>query len=759
VDSGENKKVRRLICLALALVTIGIYWRVHGFDFVNYDDPDYVTENAMVKAGLTFKGIAWAFTHTYSSNWHPLTWISLMLDCQIFGLHAGGPHVVNVLFHTANAILLFLLLVRLTGAQWRSAIVAGLFAWHPLHVESVAWISERKDVLSTFFGLLSLLAYVRYVKESNAQNSKSKAWFITAVVLFALSLMAKPMLVTLPCLMLLLDFWPLQRVENTGWRTFISPQFGRLAREKWPWFALVVASILVTLRAQAAAMVPTKGLPLYPRILNATQSYFWYLEKLFWPTNLAVFYPMDHERLIVRFVVGTLLLALITCFAIVTIRRRPFLIFGWLWFVGTLVPVIGLVQVGAQSSADRYDYVPSIGIFIAVVWLAYELLKGSTRKLAIGGVAAGIVSASLAVATVFQVGYWKNSITLFSHALNVTTDNDIALNNLGVVYFEAGRYSDAMKMYRLAMEINPATAEVHKNIGLVLAKTGKPDEALREYEETVRLEPENAEFQILLAENLASRGKNEEALAHFSEAARLKPQNALYQNDLAVALVAIGKRAEAMPHYLRAVQLEPSKAEYQNNFATALVRAGDPRAAEQHYRTAIEDDPKFAESHSNLGALLFIRQEFGEAAAQYSEAIRLNPTSAGIRFNAALAFLKVHRTDDAMAQFKEATRLRPDWAEPLNAEAWTLATSSDDKVRNGAEAVKLAEKAAELTSRQVPAILNTLAAAYAEVGRFDDAIATANQAVELAQHANQTNMVAKITREIALYKSHTPLRE
>jgi tetratricopeptide (TPR) repeat protein len=759
VDLRENKSTRQLIYLALALVTIGIYWQVHGFDFINYDDPDYVTQNTMVKAGVTFKGILWAFTHTYASNWHPLTWISHMIDCQLFGLHAGGPHMVNVLFHTANALLLFLLLYRLTGAQWRSAIVAGLFAWHPLHVESVAWISERKDVLSTFFGLLSLLAYVRHVKESSTQIPKSKAWYIWALIFFALSLMAKPMLVTLPCLMLLLDFWPLQRIENAGWRTFVSRPFILLVREKWPWFLLVVVSVLVTLRAQVEAMVPTAGLPLLPRLLNATQSYFWYLEKLFWPANLTVFYPMDREHLIVRFAAGTLVLVLISGFALATIKRRPFFIFGWLWFVGTLIPVIGIVQVGAQSRADRYGYIPSIGIFIAVVWLAYEFLKGSKQKLAIGGVAVGIVCISLAATTVLQARYWKNTITLFSHALDVTNDNDIALNILGMALFDEGRYSDALKFCRLAIAINPGTADFHKNLGLVLAKTGKPDDALHEYEEAVRLEPKKAEFQIFLAETLATRGKNEEALIHFEEAARLKPENAIYQNDLAVALVALGKRAEAMPHYLRAVQLEPSNAKYQNNFATALVRAGDPAAAEQHYRAAIKNDPTFAESHSNLGALLFIRQQFSEAAAQYSDAIRLNPTNAGIRFNAALAFLKVHRTDEALAQFNEASRLRPDWAEPLNAEAWTLATSNDEKVRNGAEAVKLAEKAAEISSRQVPAILNTLAAAYAEVGRFDDAIATATQAVELAKHANQTNLVAKIERALTLYKAHTPLRE
>lgn len=759
MDFSDSKKNRRLICLALALAAAGIYWQVHGFDFVNYDDPDYVTENPMVRAGLTFKGIGWAFTHFTLSNWHPLTWISYMLDCQLFGVNAGGPHVENVLFHAANAILLFLLLYQLTHAQWRSAIVAALFALHPLHVESVAWISERKDVLSTFFGLLSLMAYVRYANELKVQSPKSKVAYTWALIFFALSLLAKPMLVTLPFLMLLLDFWPLQRVENSGWRTFLTPPFAKLAREKWPWFALVAVSCATTLFAQNGAAATTAHFPMKWRLFNATESYFWYFEKTFWPTKLAVFYPMEHNRPIGLFLIAIVFLALVTIAAVATIKRRPFLLVGWLWFLGTLVPVIGLVQVGSQSTADRYSYVPMIGLLIAIIWLAHDWFIDSKAKIIAGGIAATVVLVVLAIATVFQIQYWKNSVTLFSHALAVTHDNDTALNNLGAAFYELGRNEDALKMYQLALGIDPSAADVHKNVGLVLAKTGKPDEALFQYQEAVRLNPNSAELQNFLAETLTTRGNKDEALGHYSEAVRLMPANAQYQNDLAVALVGVGKKTEALPHYQQAVWLDPSNARYQNNFATALARAGDGTGAVQHYAAAIRADPKFAEAYSNLGGLLALHHEFNDALAQYSEAVRLSPTNATIRFNTGLVLVKLGRTDEAIVQFTEAARLRPDWPDPLNAAAWALATSDNEKNRNGAEAVKFAEKAADLTGRQQTAALNTLAAAYAEVGRFDDAVATANQALDIAQRAGQTGLIEKIQEAITLYKAHTPLRE
>jgi tetratricopeptide (TPR) repeat protein len=759
VDFSGDKKKRALICLTLALATLGVYWQVHNFGFVNYDDPDYVTENSMVKRGLTVSGIIWAFTHFYASNWHPLTWISHMLDCQLFGLNAGGPHLVNVFLHTANAILLFLLLHRLTGAQWRSAIVAAVFALHPLHVESVAWISERKDVLSTFFGLLSLLAYVGYVHKSSAGNPKSTVRYVMALVFFALGLLAKPMLVTLPFLMLLLDFWPLQRVENSGWRTFFTRQYRKLALEKWPWFALVAGSCAATLVAQKQVAATTASFPVGWRLVNVIESYFWYFQKTFWPAKLAVFYPLEQVRPIVPFIIAAVVVSMVTAAAVITIRRWPFVLVGWFWFLGTLVPVIGIVQVGAQAMADRYSYVPMVGILIAIVWSGHALLVNSPRKLRTAGFATAIVLAVLATATVFQIQYWKNTITLFSHDLDVTHANDTALVNLGVAYYELGRNDDALKLYRLAVEINPHYADVYKNIALALEKTGKSDEALAQYKKAVEVNPKSADLQHSLAEALTAHGNKEQAVEHYSEAVRLQPEKALYHNDFAVALVAVGKREDALPHYQRAVQLDSANAQFQNNLATALLRAGKGQEAIEHYRAAIRLDPKFAEPYANLGALLFMSQRYGDAALQYSEAVRLSPTNAGIRFNAGLAFLKARRIEEARIELNAAARLRPDWAEPLNAQAWALATSSDDHVRNGAEAVKLAEKAAELTSRQQPVILNTLAAAYAEVGRFPDALATANSALELAKQSNRTNLVVRIERAIALYQSHAPLRE
>jgi len=530
-------------------------------------------------------------------------------------------------------------------------------------------------------------------------------------------------------------------------------------REKWPWFALVAASCMTTLYAQAGAAANTTHFPIHWRLFNATESYFWYFEKTFWPTKLAFFYPMEHVRPIGPFVCAAVFFVLISLAAVATIKRWPFLFVGWLWFVGTLVPVIGLVQVGSQRMADRYSYVSMIGLLIAVVWAAHVLLSGSRVKIMAGGFATAVVLALLAFATVFQTRYWKNSIALFSRAVAVTPDNDTALNNLGVTFYQVGRNEDALKMYQVALAIDPDDPDFHKNIGLVLAKTGKTNEALFQYQEAVRLNPASAELQNLLAETLTIRGEKEEALAHYREAARLKPGNALYQNDLGAALVGAGERVEALPHYQQAASLEPANARYQNNFATALARAGETDAAIQHYRAAIQDDPKFAEAYSNLGALLAARYQLNDAVLQYSEALRLSPTNAAIRFNVGLVLVKLGRADEAVAQFTEAARLRPDWAEPLNAAAWTLATSDNDRARNGAEAVRLAEKAADLTSRQQPAMLNTLAAAYAEAGRFDEATVTANQALELAQQAGHTNLIGKIQAAIALYKAHTPLRE
>jgi len=640
----------------------------------------------MVRAGLTFKGILWAFTHFYASNWHPLTWISHMLDCQVFGLNAAGPHVVNVLFHAANAILLFLLLHRLTHAQWRSAIVAGLFALHPLHVESVAWISERKDVLSTFFGLLSLLAYDRYVNESKVQGPKSKVWNVGALICFALSLLAKPMLVTLPFVMLLLDFWPLQRVENSGWRTFITPQFGRLMREKWPWFLLAAASSVITFLAQktGGAVLSTEHFPLGWRVTNAITSYFDYVLKAFRPVNLAVFYPLQHNQPVWLLLVALGFLAAVSTVSAVTIKHWPFLLVGWLWFLGTLVPVIGLVQVGNQAMADRYAYFPFTGLFIAIVWGGSEVLGCKKEMAILSAITAAAVLALLALATVFQLQYWKNSFALFNHALAVTRDNAPANNNLGTA--------------------------------------------------------------------LAALGRREEALAHYQEAVRIDSENARYQNNLATALVRAGQPDAAINHYLAALRVDPQYAEAYSNLGTLFLAGHRVNDAITNLNEAMRIDPNNAEVRNNLANALAAAGKLDDALTQYGEAVRLNPTNATVHLNAGLALLKAGRAGDAMAQFAETVRLNPSSAEARYEFGRQLFSAGQFPA-----ALEQLDQASRLKPNYATAEFYQ-AATFGEMGRYDEAMATANHALESARNAGQTNLVSRIQEALASYQSHRPYR-
>ncbi len=815
-----------MICLALVVVTAGVYSRVGGLGFVNFDDPDYIAKNPMVSGGLTLKNVSWAFTHCYSANWHPLTWISLMLDCQLFGLNPGASHWINVAWHIANTVLLFVLLQRLTGALWRSAAVAELFALHPLHVESIVWISERKDVLSTFFALLSLLAYTRYVDESRAQPAHNKTWFFMALGLFVLGLMAKPMLVTLPFVMLLLDYWPLQRIENSGWPAFFTPQFGRLVREKWAWFVLSVLSCVITLHAQRQVEATLQVLPMSSRMFNAIESYWWYVEKLFWPVKLAFLYPLHVDRAVMPFLGACLFIVGMSAAAVVTARRHPFLLTGWLWYFGTLIPVIGFVQVGAQGTADHYSYMPSIGLFIAIIWLAYEFVARSKPMLMLANAAFCVILVLLSAVTVIQTGYWRDDLSLFGHAVEVTRGNDTALINFGAALYDHGRYDEALAVYQQALQIRPA-ADIYKNIGSALVKKGKLEDALPNYERAAQLNPKAADIQYFWADTLKSLGRTNDAVAHYEESVKLEPDNAFYHHHLGTVLAAAGKTADALAEYTEAARLDPATAQYQNTLAGALARTGQPDAAIEHYETAVRDDPKSVEARSNLGALYTAKRRLEDAAREYSEALMLDPTNAVIHLNAGIVFLKLGRAADAYSQFAEAVhinpalaeahyqwghdlllhgefqaardqltetvrlepdyapayfylglacmelhdfaaaikafadaeRLRPDWPEPLNAHAWLLATSPDDKLRDGAEAVRLATHAVDITSGRQPALLNTLAAAYAETGQSNKAVTAASQAIELAQQLGQTNLIPRMQQALDLYHTGRPFRD
>ena len=534
-----EKRRAIFIGLLLALVTLAIYWPATGFDFTNYDDPDYILLNAPVQRGITVPGIVWAFKTGHASNWHPLTWISHMADCALYGLKPGGHHLTNLLLHAANAVLLFLLLRQLTGALWRSALVAALFAWHPLHVESVAWVSERKDVLSTFFALLTIMAYARYADLSKVQGPRSKAFYVLALFCFALGLLAKPMVVTLPFVLLLLDFWPLRRMSEPTEAGTPNPSaipLWRLGAEKVPFLALAALDCLATFWAQRGgnSVVSAAALPLGDRIANALVSYVLYLWKTVWPMNLALPYPYSHEWTFTVAAGAGLFLLLVTVVAVLQARNRSWLMVGWLWFLGTLVPVIGLVQVGSQAMADRYSYVPLIGIFIMAAWSIPEAWARWPRPgFVFGAVTAGMLMFLMA-GTETQLQYWRNSVTLFTHTTQVTRDNILAEYNLGEALAREGDADDAIVHYQKAIAIHPNRVEAQYNsqlqarfnLGLIYRAQKKWAEAEVQFRACLREDPTLAHAHAALGIALVGLSRPGEALQEFQTAAVLSRSDA-----------------------------------------------------------------------------------------------------------------------------------------------------------------------------------------------------------------------------------------
>ena len=570
----------RLITLLLAFATLVVFLPVGSHEFVSFDDTDYVTENPFVKNGLTFTDIVWAFNTFHAGNWHPLTWISHMLDCQLFGANAGAHHFVNVLFHAANTALLFTLLLRLTGKIWPCAFIAALFAWHPLHVESVAWIAERKDVLSTFFALLALLNYAKYVAESKAQGPKSKLFFTYSLLAFALGLMVKPMLVTLPFVMLLLDFWPLQRFSHS---TF--PR--ALVREKAPFFLLAAISCVVTFFAQKAggAVASLAKVSLLYRLESAPVAVMDYLGKFFWPAGLCVFYPLRQNISPFAPIAATGALILISLAAWRARNTKPYLLFGWLWFLGTLVPVIGLVQVGGAAIADRYTYIPSIGFFIAVVfWLADFAARLQTPKIIAAGFAAVILTACVLV-TEHQLTFWRDSETLFRRAIAVTRSNDVALINLGVALDVQFRFAEALEIYRQAEKLDSQRYQLHANLGNILDKLGRPAESLAEYRAAVQLMPGDAQLHNDTGSELVALGQYDAAFQEFAEAERLNPHYAQPHAERAKAFFLQGRDTEAVNELRTALRLEPEN--FQILATTAHYLAANENAAARDAQTAL----------------------------------------------------------------------------------------------------------------------------------------------------------------------------
>jgi protein O-mannosyl-transferase len=622
------------ICLLLAGVTLAIYWPARNYDIVYFDDPLFVTDKPGTASGLNWHSLVWAMTGITAANWHPATSFSFVLTHQFFGTNPGAEHLVNLFFHAANAVLLFLVLLQMTGAIWRSATVAAIFAWHPLRVESVAWISERKDVLFAFFMLLALLCYARCAQ----QRAKAKfepqvsagrpgtTYYSLALMFFALGCMSKAMIVSLPFLLLLLDYWPLRRMTNGEFRT---ANLKPLVLEKIPFFVLAFFFSALTFwiqKTHADNFAPLEKLGLMDRTWHAMLSYVQYLSKLFWPTNLAVFYPYPRTQDFYEIWLAGLLLLAISAFCVGQIFRRPYLAVGWFWYLGTAVPIIGLVQVGGQAMADRYSYLPLIGPVISLVWLISDLVKSNSLRKFLLAPMTMVLLATCVILTRRQLQFWQNTVSLFEHTIAVTPENGPAQYLLAVGLEFEGRLDEAMLHYRIDGEIVPQNFRAFFRLGECLKAQGRWEPAVQEYNTAIAAAATDPDVYIVhlsLADALSHLGRNEEALTHLNEALQIKPDSTLTMNNL----------------------------------------------------------------------------------------------------------------------------------------AWLLATCPDTNVRDGARAIQLAEHACELTDCQMALYIGTLAAAYAEAGRFDDAIATAQKACALAKELGQQRLLKKNQELLELYSAHKPYHE
>ncbi len=782
VENGVNdSKQTLLVCLALALITACVYLPVGKHRFINFDDPDYVTGNPYVQAGLRPEGIRWALTGVYSSNWHPLTWMSHMLDCQLYGVKPAGHHLTNVIFHVANTILVFLLIKMMTNAFWRSAFVAGLFALHPLHVESVAWVAERKDVLSAFFGLLCLLAYAKYAKgKFEMQSSKLKAnpksefrgkqgYYGLALLFFALGLMSKAMLVTWPFVMLLLDYWPLRRVsevelkledkaggaESIPARRLSARHFLWLTLEKLPFFALSAASCVITFLVQKAsgATVPLSNMPVSLRSANAVSSYMRYLAKTLWPIKLAVFYPYEPLNWdSTEVLAGLLLIVFATGLALWVWKRKPYVPVGWFWFVGILVPVIGIVQVGKQALADRYTYLPHLGLFIIIAWGATDVIGRRRWPRGVGFAAGGLVLTASAAVTVHQLRYWRDTKTLFEHTAAVTTKNFVAYTVIASELVESNKLSEAEEDCRLALQYSECYPEANNTLGAIYAAQEKYEKAIESYKKALECEPSYPDPCYGMANVFLKQKRYGEAEAEAREALRRTPMHVPSMYCLATALHNEGKLDEAADYYRRLIKINPDFFSPHRFLGNVLAAQGKPDEAIEQYRIAAKIRPDDADTHTVLGILLMEKNQAEEATTEFLQATHAQPTSPIANYQLALIYQGRKETQKAIEYYHKTLQARPNLIEALNNLAWLLAANHDPALRNGIEAVTLAERACKLSEYKTPVLIGTLAAAYAEAGRYADAVSTAEKARDLAitngekETADRNNKLLEVYR-------------
>jgi tetratricopeptide (TPR) repeat protein len=727
---NTHKRRKVWICLSLAAVTLAVYGQALRCQFLTFDDQAYVTENRHVLPGLTFADIGWAFRSVTAGNWHPLTMLSHMLDCQIYGLRPWGHHLTSILLHTANTVLLFLVLARMTGAVWPSACVAALFGVHPAHVESVAWIAERKDVLCGFFCLLAIRAYLK------AQISSSKYRYVWVTILFALALMSKPMAVTLPFVLLLLDFWPLGRARGWDW-----PLWRRLAVEKWPLLLLSVVWCGVTVWAQRhdQAVASAVELPFSGRLAHTMISYLNYMRVLVFPWHLAAYYPYQHHEPLVWGAVAGVALALVTWLAVAWARQRPYVIVGWLWFLGMLVPVIGLVQVGGQGWADRYLYLPSIGFFVIVVWGGAEWVA----RLPAVKLLVPLVGVALVVATSVELRYWKDTRTLFGRAMAVTDNNYLAMTLAGSMDADKGKLDDAIRLYRQALACKPVYPEAHFFLGRALEGKGQTAEAMSEYNEALRLRPDFDVAHVMVGLLLTKEQKYDQAVAHYQAALKTNPESAPAQSDWGMALTKQGRWQESIAHYEEALRLDPTLAEAHNNLGIDYLQTGRLADGVRELRMTLKLNPGDTETEFNLAQALNQQQQWGDAAELLKPLAQAHPSDFNAQFQYGLALEHLGQTRDAMSHYAAALLKNPDFPDALQHLAWIAATDAQPELRNGRQAVEMAARACELTGQKRPGMLLTLAAAYAEAGRFGEALATVGKADELAKAQGQKRIEAQ----------------
>lgn len=750
---GFPSPCKLLIGALLAAATFAAFAGVLRNGWILLDDPIYVVKNPHVNRGWTAEGALWFLHEPHGGNWHPLTSYSHMLDVELFGLEPAGHHATSLALHVLNAVLLLYVLYRLTGAWWRSAVVAGLFALHPLRVESVAWISERKDVLSGFFFLCTIEAYRRWTVRPSA------ARYALLIVVFALGLMSKPMLVTLPFVLLLLDVWPLRRLAGIG------PARGAkgskrtlqgLILEKWPLFGLAAVSAVVTFLVQrkAGAVVSMGQLPLARRAGNAVLSYWRYLAETVWPSGLAVFYPHRLTVDVLGAILATVGLVVVTWVVLRQLGKRPFLATGWLWYVGMLLPVIGILQVGGQAHADRYTYLPIIGVLVALVWGVEEPASRSrTGRIAAAGVA-GIALLAFSQGTVRQVALWKDTRTLFTHTLAVTTNNAMAHKYLGDVLLGADSVSEAIPHYQEAIRLARNFTEARNKLGSALGRLGRYDEAIVQFREALS-EGERAEVHHNLGYVYAEQGRFDDAIREFRTALRLAPNFVEARIKLGSTLGTLGRYDEAIAEFREAMK-QGETAEIHHNIGFAYAGQGRLDEAIPEFEAALRLDPNHYLSLVRLGRALGAQRRFAESEGYLRRAARLNPEDVETHRLLAVTLIAEGRVEDSIREYQQILRLAPNDLDALVNIAWIRATHAEAAHRNGAEAVRLAERARAASPEPVASIYSTLAAAYAEAGRFREAAAASQRAIELARAAHDAAAAERFSQQAENYRKGKP---